>query len=127
MANKKLSKVFEKEAVSILLKEFKSVSLEIDLSKFFEKFMTNLERENFLKRIVVMILLNKNNKYRDIKELLGVSGDTISKVRDILEGRGYSINPNRKRKYSNRVSFRKVIKRRGIRYKGTSGLLDPFV
>ncbi|GEM_PF-6481949 len=126
MVNKKISKVFEKEAANILLKEFKNVSSEADLYKFFEKFMTDLEKENFFKRIAVILLLNKNIKYRDIKELLGISGNTISRVRDILEGRGYSRNPNRKRKYSNRVSFRKVIKRRGLRYKGTSGLLDPF-
>ncbi|MCL5017616.1 MAG: trp operon repressor [Patescibacteria group bacterium] len=126
MVNKKINKALEKEVIAILLKEFKNISSESDLYNFFDRFMTGIEKDKFFKRIAVIALLNKNNKYRDIKKEYCISGNTISRARDVLEGRGYGRNPNRKRKYSNFSGSKKPVKRRRSRYKGTSGFLDPF-
>lgn len=124
--NKKLDKAVEREVCIELLKEFKKVDSFCNLDYFLNKFMTPSERIILTRRIAVMKLLEQKRKYRDIKELLGISSGTISKINDIITGRGYGKNPNRKRKYSNSTIFKKIIKKRGLRYKGTSGLLDPF-
>lgn len=127
MLNKKLSSNLEKETATFLLKEFKNISSEQNVYYFFKKYMTKSEKEKFFKRIATLILLNKNRKYRDIKKILNVSGDNISKSRDVLNGGGYGENSKRKRRYSNLSYFKKSSERKRLRYKGTSGLFDPFV
>jgi len=124
--NKKLDKAAEKDVYAELLKEFKRVDSFRDLDYFLNKFMTPSERIIFTRRIAVMKLLGQKRKYRAIKELLGISSGTISKINDIIAGRGYGKNPNRKRKYSPFAASKKIKKRYGLRYKGTSGFLDPF-
>ena len=123
--NKKIDKFIEKEIYNELLKEFERISSVGGIDLFFNKFMTSGEKTLFFRRMAVIKLLNQNKKYREIKEILGISSGTISRVADIVAGRGYSINPNRKRKYSADFS-KKPVRRRGLRYKGTSGFLDPF-
>ena len=98
--NKKLNKFIEREIYRELLKEFKNINSYNNLNDFFKKFMTDDEKDLIFRRIAVMKLIKQGKKYREIKGLLDISGNTISNVRDILEGRGYSRNPNRKRKYS---------------------------
>ena len=122
--NKKLTKAAEKEIYAELLKEFKEVNSDNSLNAFFNKFMTSGERILFFRRVAVIKLLNQNKKYRDIRELLGISSGTISRVRDIVAGRGYSRNPNRKRKYSAPSSQRKIKIRRGLKYKGAENILN---
>jgi len=124
--DKKLDKFIEKEIISELLKEFENVNSANDLHNFFSKFFTDYEKHLIFRRIAAMKLINQNKRYTEIKKILNVSANTISKTKDILEGRGYSINPNRKRKYSGLTKLKKTIKRRGFGYKGTSGILDPF-
>lgn len=98
--NKKLDNSIKKEIYTELLAEFKRINSFDNLDSFLNKFMTPGEKTVFLRRIAVIQLLKQNKKYRDIRKLLGISSGTISKVRDIIAGRGYSKNPNRKRKYS---------------------------
>lgn len=98
--SKKLQQNFRKDAINILFGDLKNINSVGDVEQFLKKFFTADERELILRRIVVMDLLNKNVKYRDIKKLLEVSSNTISNVRDIIENRGYGVNPDRKRKYS---------------------------
>jgi uncharacterized protein YerC len=75
-----------------------------------------------LRRIVVVDALERRLKYRDIQENLGISSKTISKVRDILDMRGYGRNPNRKRIYSNNS---KKIGRKPLlgHYKGAASII----
>ncbi len=105
--NKKLNKFIEREIYRELLKEFKNINSYNNLNDFFKKFMTDDEKDLIFRRIAVMKLIKQGKKYREIKGLLDISGNTISNVIDILEGRGYSRNPNRKRKYSISKDYRK--------------------
>ncbi len=112
-----------------LLIEFKKINTAGQLGGFLDKFMTAGEKKIFIRRLIIISLLEKNKKYREIKKDLRVSGGTISGVKDILSGRNYKQNPNRKRKYSeSKFSTPKIVRRfkPRIRYKGTSGMLDPF-
>lgn len=122
--NKKLEEFIEKEIYRELLKEFKNINSVSDLDNFFGKFMTDDERTLFFRRIAVIKLLKQNKKYRDIKKLLGISSGTISKVADIIAGRGYSRNPDRKRKYSALSTPKKIKKNHGLRYKGAENILN---
>ena len=88
--NKKLNKALEKEIASELLKEFKKINSFNQAEEFLNKFMTSDEKILFIRRIAVIKLLEKKRKYRDIKELLGISSGTISKISDIIFGMAFS-------------------------------------
>ena len=118
---KKINKTIEKEICQELIVEFKAVNSEINLNKFFGKFMTASEKEMIFRRLAVMKLIEQGNKYKDIKKILDVSNNTISRAADILAGRGYGRNPNRKRKYSTIKKPTKRFKRR-LKYKGSAGI-----
>lgn len=124
--NKKLNLSIEKQIFGELLKELKDINSVSGLNNFFNKFFTDYEKRLIFRRIAAMKLIDQNKKYLEIKNILSVSANTISKAKDILEGRRYSIDPNRKRKYSSLSNPKKIIKKRRLRYKGTSGVLDPF-
>ncbi len=123
--NKKLNEVLEKEAYAELLRELRRADSVSSVDNFLNAFMTAGEKTIFIRRIAVIKLLEQNMKYRDIKELLGISSGTISKISDIIAGRGYGRNPDRKRKYSS-VGEYKTFKPFRRTYKGSSGILDPF-
>ena len=123
ISNKKLEKSLGREIYSELLKEIRKIDSPSDLDYFFDRFMTVGEKTVFLRRVGVIQLLKKKLKYRDIRELLGISSGTISKVNDIVAGRGYSRNPDRKREYSV-IKRRANLKKRGLRYKGAQNILD---
>jgi len=126
MNNKKIAGLIQKQIYAELLREFRRVSSPGDLNDFFNKFMTSGEKQNFLRRLAIIKLIRQNKKYREIQELLGLSRDTISKSKDIIAGRGYGRNPNRKRKYSPLVSPKKAKKRYGLKYKGAESILNIF-
>ena len=123
---KKLDKTIETEICRELLKEFKGVNSFEGINDFFSKFMPDKEKEAFFRRLAVIKFINQGKKYREIKEIMEVSGNTISNVRDILEGRGYSKNPDRKRVYSLDKEY--GLKRRKFvrKYKGATSILDMF-
>ena len=120
VANKKLDKSFEKEVVKELLKEIGGVVSKNDLYEFFNKFMTDSERQLIFRRIATIKLLGRGEKYRKIREILNISNDTISNVQDILKKRGYGRNPDRKRKYSPLILNKQKRRRKYLlpRYKG---------
>ncbi len=127
--DRSLIKFLEEGALKKILPEFKKINTTRQVDEFLGKFMTDGEKSIFIRRLVIISLLEKNKKYRDIKKELRVSGGTISGAKDILRGRNYKQNPNRRRKHSGSgmlpvKPFRKF--KRRIRYKGTSGALDPF-
>lgn len=123
--NKKLDKSAEKEIYTELLKEFKRVNSFDDLDGFLNKFMTPSEKTTLFRRIAVIKLLGKNKKYRDIRKSLGISSGTISNIKDIIAGRGYSKNPDRKRKYSEfKFKKQKKFKPYFRKYKGAVNILD---
>ena len=101
-ANKKLTKVEQKRALRALLLKIRTTKKQSDLSKLLDLLLTKDEKEAILRRIVVGEMLERKAKYRDIAKTLGVSHQTISNVRDILEARGYGRNPRRRRAYTRR-------------------------
>jgi uncharacterized protein YerC len=121
--NKKIERDLEKVAYGELLGEFKKASSLEGLNKFFDKFMTPSEKVLFVRRFTVMKLLERGNTYKEISELLEISSGTISNIRDIMAGRGYGKNPDRKRKYSVDKTIRKS-KRFTRKYKGATNILD---
>src|SRR3989344_7993625 len=105
--NKKINEFLQKEIVKELLKEIRVISSEKDLDGFFNKFMTPNEKNLIIRRMAAIKLLKQGKRYRKIKELLNISGNTISGAKDILENRGYKRNPNRKIHYSPLARTRK--------------------
>jgi uncharacterized protein YerC len=85
----KLNKRTKEFALNIFLKEVKKVKSINALEWFLKKFFTKNERVLVLRRLTIMGLIENKKKYRSIKELLGVSGNTISAVKDIMLGYGY--------------------------------------
>ena len=121
-SRRKLPSPLEKEAVSVLLREIKGVKYERDLISFFDKYLNESEKEIIVRRVIVSMLLERKMSYRKIRDLLEISQNTISNVRDILENRGYGRNPKRKRVYSYN---RKPRKRRPLLgyYKGAPSII----
>ena len=106
ISNKKLTQDQRKKALRILLARVRTIKKQLDLNKFLDLLFTRNEKEIILRRLIVAHMLEKKIKYRDIEKALGISRPTISKVRDILEARGYGRNPERKRVYSSRRKIR---------------------
>lgn len=101
-ASKKLTKTQRKKALAMLLPKMRVLKKQSDLNKLLDLLFTKDEKEIILRRLIVGDMLERKVKYRDIAKTLNVSQITISKVRDILEARGYGRNPHRKRAYSYR-------------------------
>lgn len=93
--NKEIENILRKE----LLREIQKINSVTDLKKFFNKFFTKDEEILILRRLAVMKLISDKKKYREIKNLLDVSSNTISAVKDIILGYGYN-KRNKKIKYS---------------------------
>jgi len=121
----KLPKELKDRATAQMLTELRGVESAGDLKRFFARFFTEDERELAVRRMAVMMLLNKGSTYREIKEGLDVSKATISNVKDIIAGRGYGRNPGRKRIYSSPASRDR---KRGekifrLKYKGARSII----
>jgi uncharacterized protein YerC len=95
----KIVENFRKEIVKELMEEFKKVDSGENMDNFFKKFMTAGEKDLIFRRIAIIKLINQGKKYKEIKKLLDVSDNTISNSKDIMAGRGYGQNPNRKKHY----------------------------
>ena len=95
----KLNKEFKAFLLKKLLEEIGRINSSDKLKKFLNKFLTHGEQMLILRRLAVEELIKNKKKYREIKELLDVSGQTISAVKDILLGYGYD-KRDKKRKYS---------------------------
>ena len=102
VSNKKLTGAQRKKALGMLFVRTRALKKRPDLNKLLDLFFTKGEKEIILRRLIVSDMLEKKVKYRDIRKTLGISYLTISKVRDVLETRGYGRNPQRKRVYSHR-------------------------
>lgn len=99
-SSKKLTPGQRKDALKMLLPRIQAIKKQSDLNKFLNLLFTGDEKEIILRRLIIAELLEKKVKYRDLQKALGVSRNTISNVRDVLEARGYGRNPKRKRAYS---------------------------
>lgn len=112
------------EARRDLLKEFSDVHSPDDLHRFFAKFMTDKEINLIYRRLAVIKFMKQGKKYREIKEAMEISGNTISGVRDILMGRGYGRNPKRKRVFSETKDLRKKKRETFFpKYKGAESII----
>jgi uncharacterized protein YerC len=123
VSNKKLTIALKKRSLERLLNEIKMVKTVADLDKFFNKIFTKDEKEIILRRITVADMLERKLKYREIEESLRISRLTISKVRDMLEKRGYGRNPHRKRIYSGVNHGKRREKPLLGYYKGTASII----
>lgn len=122
----KVSKIIEKEVCIRLLAEFKKVNSSEDLYTFFNKFMTAGERDLIFRRLAIIKLINRGKKYKEIKEILNVSDNTISNSKDIMAGRGYGQNPNRKKVYSRSLIKSKPKFKNHLHYKGAGNIIEIF-
>ncbi|MHB9019964.1 MAG: Trp family transcriptional regulator [Minisyncoccota bacterium] len=112
-----------------LLLEFRKVNSIENLNIFFKKFMTYGEKDTIIRRLAIIKYLNNGKKYREIKKTLCISNSTISNSRDIMAGRGYGQNPNRKKVYSRSLIKSKPKFKKRLRYKGAGNIieiLDPL-
>ncbi len=104
---KKLPLGLEKKSLAELTREMKKIDASEDLFPFFKRYFTDSERDMIVRRAAVGILLKDKVSYRKIRDSLEISQGTISRTRDLLDGRGYGRNPNRKRKYGSSYSILK--------------------
>jgi uncharacterized protein YerC len=95
----KINKNLEKIIWERLLKETRKIRSVADLKQFICNIFTNDEKTLILRRMAIIELIGQKKKYFEIKELLGVSGDTISAAKDIILGYGYN-KRDKKIKYS---------------------------
>lgn len=126
----KVAENVKKEVSKELLAEFKKVNSGENLDDFFKKFMTAGEKDLIFRRMAIIKFIDQGKKYKEIKKILDVSDNTISKSKDIMAGRGYGQNPNRKRVYSPFAQEKPKHKfKPGLRYKGAESIvniLDPL-
>jgi uncharacterized protein YerC len=107
-------------ALKLLLEKIASISNTADLEKFLNGFLPRREREFLLRCFAASVLSSRGIKYRDIKEKLEVSGNTISKMNSLLNGK--IRRPSKKSsvtKTPKKNSKRKIFM---PRYKGTRGI-----
>lgn len=124
ISKKKLEQGLRAESIRLMSEKIKSISSSADANRFLDLFFTEIENDVILRRIAVMILLSKSEKYRDIQEKLEISKFTISNIQDILSGRGYGKNPNRKRPPSEKVLIKKIkSKKFRLKYKGVESIV----
>lgn len=123
-STEKINSGLEKESLEKFLKEIKKIDSSKDALLFLNLFFSEKEIKQILRRIAGAILLGRGKKYREIKKLLKISSGTLSNTRDILAGRGYGRNPQRKRVYSMKTSkaFRKRRGPFGLKYKGVESI-----
>jgi len=122
----KVAENITKEVAKELLVEFKKVNSSEDLNNFFKKFMTAGEKDLIFRRLAIIKFISQGKKYKEIKKILDVSDNTISNSKDIMAGRGYGQNPNRKRKYSHLNIKRKPKFKPGLKYKGAGNIIEIF-
>ena len=121
---KKLNTSNKNSAREILFKEFSGISSPADLHRVLSKFLSDKEIEIIHRRFALVELINQGKRYRQIKELMEVSGNTISNVKDMLVGRGYGRNPKRKKVYSEVEYFKKEKPTKLFRkYKGAESII----
>ena len=97
LSKKKLNPISQQRALSVLLPYVKDIRITAGLENFLGMIFTNQEKEVILRRMLVIDLLRNGMSYREIERKLEISKITISKIKDILEKRGYGRNPKRKR------------------------------
>jgi len=120
---KELSQNLRKESSNLIIRDINKIKSSTDLLIFLGKFFTDKEKDLIMRRAAVEILLESGATYRKIKNLLEISQGTISRVRDVLDGRGYGRNPDRKRIYSS-FPRRKRKERKLFRpYKGAESII----
>lgn len=115
----------EENSLKNLFAAVKNVNSAKNMSEFLDMFFTPEEKRLVLRRSATADLLKKGESYRKIGKRLNISRNTISKIKDILEKRGYGRNPWRKRTYS-RKTYRTFRKRRGpfgLKYKGVESIV----
>ncbi|MDO8504486.1 MAG: Trp family transcriptional regulator [Candidatus Liptonbacteria bacterium] len=74
-------------ALKLLLSKIGSLSNTSDLEKFLKDFLGRREQETILRGFAASVLSSRRIKYRDIKEKLEISGNTISKMNVLLNGK----------------------------------------
>ncbi len=102
---KSLTGQLEKDVLQDLWKEIQRIKSGSEAEKFLDNFLTNDEKNLILRRLAAMRLIRQGKQYKEIVKLLKISKITISKTKDIMAGRGYGRNPERKRKYGSSYSI----------------------
>ena len=122
----RMSNILEKESLQKLWDEIQKIKSPDGTAKFLDNLLTNEEKKLVLRRLAVVSLLKQGKKYREIVKLLKISKITISKIKDMIAGRGYGRNPQRKRVYGSSYSVlkSKVKEKKHFRkYKGAESII----
>ncbi len=121
---KELNDSAQKEVLRVLLDEIIGIKTIADLDKFLDKYITMDQKNLLIRRLAVINLINSGKKYREISELMEISDNTISNIKDIMAGRGYGRNPKRKRIYSEYKNYKKKkTKKIFPKYKGAESII----
>ncbi len=122
----KITSSAENEALKEILSKIRGINSLKDVSEFLDLVFTYEEKRLIFRRILIFELLRQHRSYRNIIKSLKVSPATISNVKDIIEKRGYSKNPNRKRVYGSSYSAlkeKKKEKKLFRKYKGSESII----
>ncbi len=87
----------ENESLQEILYGIKNIHSLDDTRRFLGTLLTDNEQKTVLRRMAAGRLLNKGKTYKEIRIMLEISRRGISFAKDIIEGRGYGKNPNRKK------------------------------
>ena len=81
---KKFSSATEKILWEALLEEIQKINSVAQLQRLFDKFFPKDAAIFVLRRLAIARLIKERKRYREIKNILDVSGNTISVVKNII-------------------------------------------
>ncbi len=88
--NFKSRKEWENFVWSRFLDNIQGIKSKKHLNAFLKSLLSDAERKNLIKRIIVISLIKKGEKYREIEEILWLSPSTISSIKkSIINNFGY--------------------------------------
>ena len=117
----KLNEKGKEDAWNFLLEEAKKINSKLDLKEFFDKFLTPREGLVILRRLAIANLLDTGKTYREIKNTLEVSSNTIRDAKDILANLGYRKKSRPRRNYSDGPKHSRKFKEKYSRWPSYKG------
>lgn len=72
-----------------LIKKFSELKSENQLEIFLNKLLTKKEKDILIKRLMIMVLIQKGKSYKEISEMLWLSPNTVSAIKKGLKNFEY--------------------------------------
>ena len=112
------------QSLNVLLKRINGIDTLLKLDKLLDDFFTEREKEIILRRLAAIVLLGKRTKYRDIENILDISGATISRAKQITSGDGYGRNLKKRTPSKSYLPEKKEKRKKLFRpYKGAESII----